>query len=337
MGKKLEYQETFQAIQNAENIVITTHRSPDGDAIGSSMGLARFIEKLGKKCSVIVPDEFPEFLNWIPDANKTIRFDKNKDLVKQILSDSDLVFSLDYNVKSRVGEEFGRVLEKLEKPMIMIDHHREPAEDYDHYIHDIEASSTGQLVYDFISFSGNKDKIDIGICEALYSGILTDTGSFRFPSTSARTHAIVGEMMEIGLDVSKVYNNIYDNNSIDRLKLLGFVLGQKLHYFGDLQMAYMSLSHQEMQDHDYQAGDTEGFVNYALSIKGVKFSCLMKENENGSVRMSFRSKGDFDVNTFARANFEGGGHLNAAGGRSKTSLAETEARFVEKAKALLLK
>ena len=153
MGKKLEYQETFQAIQNAEKIVITTHRSPDGDAIGSSMGLARFIEKLGKNCRVIVPDEFPEFLNWIPGANKTIRFDKNKDLVKQILSDSDLVFSLDYNVKSRVGEEFGRLLEKLEKPMIMIDHHREPAQDYDHYIHDIEASSTGQLVYDFISFS----------------------------------------------------------------------------------------------------------------------------------------------------------------------------------------
>lgn len=335
MAEKLEYQETFRAIEKAENIVITTHRSPDGDAIGSSMGLSRFIEKLGKKCTVVVPDEFPEFLHWIPGSETIIRFDKNKDLVKELLENSDLVFSLDYNITSRVGEEFGLVLDGLDKTMIMIDHHRQPAENYTHYIHDIEASSTCQLVYDFISYSGNKDKIDVEICESLYSGILTDTGSFRFPSTSARTHAIVGEMMEVGLKVSKVYNHIYDNNSIDRLQLLGFVLGQKLQYHADLNMAFITLSHKEMQDHNYQAGDTEGFVNYALSIKGVNFSCLMKENENGSVRMSFRSKGDFDVNTFARNNFEGGGHLNAAGGRSTTTLDETVEKFLTKAREII--
>ncbi len=337
MAQKLQYEETLQSILGAENILITTHRSPDGDAIGSTMGLLQFITKLGKKCTVVVPDEFPEFLHWIPGTDQIIRFDTNKELVNKLVVDSDLIFSLDYNVLSRVGEEFCKVLSGLDKKMIMIDHHREPAENYNYYIHDIEASSTSQLVYDFIAYSGNKDKIDLGICEALYSGILTDTGSFRFPSTSARTHEIVGEMMEIGLEISKVYNLIYDNNSIDRLQLLGYVLGQKLSYHKDLNMAYITLSHQEMTDHNYQPGDTEGFVNYALSIKGVKFSCLMKENESGSVRMSFRSKGDFDVNKFARTYFSGGGHLNAAGGRSSIGLEATEKRLLEKAIEVLSK
>jgi len=286
MAKKLEYKEIFSAILKAEKIVITTHRSPDGDAIGSTMGLARFIRNIGKTCEVVVPDQYPEFLHWIPGSENIIQFDKNKTQVKELVQEADLLFSLDYNIISRVGEEFSHVLKKYNDKTnnikIMIDHHRQPDENYTHYIHDIEASSTSQLVYDFIDYSGNKDKVDVEICEALYSGILTDTGSFRFPSTSARTHEIVGEMMEVGLEVSKVYNNIYDNNSIDRLQLLGYVLGEKLRYNTELKFAYITLSHQEMKDHNYQAGDTEGFVNYALSIKGVKFSCLMKENENGN-------------------------------------------------------
>ena len=329
--KRLEFHESLAAIKNADNILITTHRSPDGDAIGSSLGMLGFIEKLGKKARVVVPDAFPEFLNWISGTENITRYDTNKELVTKWVEESDLIMSLDYNTMSRVGNEFGEILQNAGKDMIIVDHHREPDEHFTHYIHDIESCSTAQLVLDFIDLTGNLDLMTLDMAEAIYTGILTDTGSFRFPSTSARTHEIVGLLMNKGLQVSKVYNAIYDTNSFDRLQLLGYTLSQKMKHFPELNLAYIVLSYEEMQRFNFKSGDTEGFVNYALSIKGVNFSCLMKESDDGKVKMSFRSKGDFDVNTFARTNFNGGGHLNAAGGISFTSLEETEKLFFAKA------
>jgi phosphoesterase RecJ-like protein len=313
----------------AKKNFLTTHRSPDGDAVGSTIALKLFLNKMGKHCEAIVPDAFPEFLSWLPQAQNLIRFDKETERSKELIENADLIFSIDYNVMSRVGNDFQAILENQSTDMIIIDHHREPADHYKHYIHDIESSSTAQLVFDFIDYTGNLDKVDLDIAKGIYTGILTDTGSFRFRSTSYRTHEIAGKLIQLGLVTSEVYNHIYDNNSFERLRLLGYTLSQKMVHLPELDLAYIALSYNELQRFNYKSGDTEGFVNYALSIKGVQMSCLMKEDEDGGVKMSFRSKGERDVNTFARKFFNGGGHLNAAGGRSEKSLKETEHAFVE--------
>lgn len=327
--KRLEYTETLAAFKQAQNIVLTAHKSPDGDAVGSTLGLLGFLEKLGKNVTAVVPDKFPAFLSWMPNIEKIIQFDKAQKEVQEAIKKADLVVSLDYNVLSRVGKGLQPILENCNKPMIIIDHHREPAQHFVNYIHDIESCSTAQLVFDFLDYTNNFDQIDLNMAQAIYTGILTDTGSFRFPSTSARTHQIVGRLMEMGLKPSEVYNNLFDTNSFDRLKLLGYVLGEKLIHRPELGLAYVCLTQAEMDKFNYQPGDTEGFVNYALSIKGVNRACLMKEDKTGFVKMSFRSKGDVDVNTFARTYFDGGGHLNAAGGAFEQGLKKAETLFLQ--------
>jgi phosphoesterase RecJ-like protein len=328
--ERREYKEALNRVVQAKYVLITSHRSPDGDAIGSSLALFNFFKKLGVNVEVIVPDAFPEFLNWIPGVDTIMRYDKNTELIASKVEKADLILSVDYNVLSRVGPGFSDLLENCKTDMIIIDHHREPAEHYQNYIHDIKSSSTAQLVFDWMDHTGHRDKIDLGTAQAIYTGIVTDTGSFRFSSTSYRTHEIAGILMQFGLDTSAVYNKIFDNNSFDRLQLLGYTLSQKMKHLADIQLAYIVLSVEEMKRFNFKSGDTEGFVNYALSIKGVQMACLMKEDEKGGVKMSFRSKGlNHDMNQFARKYFNGGGHLNAAGGKSNDNLETTEANFVE--------
>ncbi|MAZ37824.1 MAG: DHH family phosphoesterase [Crocinitomicaceae bacterium] len=321
-----------EMVHDANRIFISTHKSPDGDAIGSSLALKQGLEKLGKTVTVVVPDAFPAFLNWMVNKGDLLQFDQQSEEVKLALQEAELVFSLDYNNLSRVGKDLEQLLRTDETPKLIIDHHREPEDAaFVAGLHDIEASSTAQLVYDFIQAFGEAGLIDKRTAACIYAGIVTDTGSFRFRSTTAKTHRVVADLMDLGLVTGEVYNEIFDTNSLDRIKLLGYVLDKKLTVFPELELAHISLSEKELNQFNYKSGDTEGVVNYPLSIKGVNVSCIMKEN-GGIIRLSFRSKGDIDVNLFARKYFNGGGHLNAAGGMSELSLEETVTKFEAAAK-----
>lgn len=323
-----DYEGVLSTLKKAENVLLTTHKSPDGDAIGSILGLKQFLKSLGIDSTALVPDQYPHFLAWMPGTDELLQFDKDFDLAVKSIEKADVLVSLDYNVLSRTGSELGGLLEEFRGARIMIDHHREPDESFNHYIHDITSSSTAQLVFDFIEYTDNLSSLTLEAGSCLYAGILTDTGSFRFPSTSIRTHEIAGKLMQVGVDTTRVYNDIYDTNSLNRLKLLGHVLANKLQVLDGGKVAYFTLSIDELNQFHYQPGDTEGVVNYALSINGVIFACIMKEAENGT-KLSFRSKGNWDVNQFARKHFNGGGHLNAAGGFVELSLKSTEEKFLE--------
>ncbi|MDA9967668.1 bifunctional oligoribonuclease/PAP phosphatase NrnA [Salibacteraceae bacterium] len=332
MEKLRDINKMVEMVHDANRIFISTHKSPDGDAIGSSLALKQGLEKLGKTVTVVVPDAFPAFLNWMVNKGDLLQFDQQSEEVKLALQEAELVFSLDYNTLSRVGKDLEQLLRTDETPKLIIDHHREPEDAaFVAGLHDIEASSTAQLVYDFIQAFDEAGLIDKRTAACIYAGIVTDTGSFRFRSTTAKTHRVVADLMDLGLVTGEVYNEIFDTNSLDRIKLLGYVLDKKLTVFPELELAHISLSEKELNQFNYKSGDTEGVVNYPLSIKGVNVSCIMKEN-GGIIRMSFRSKGDIDVNLFARKYFNGGGHLNAAGGMSELSLEETVTKFEAAAK-----
>jgi len=313
------------AIKKSKRITIVTHMNPDGDAMGSSLALSMYLQKLNKEVKVIVPNAFPKFLEWMPESKKTFNFQLNEKKVKAFISKCDLVFVLDFNNFKRI-EKLGEFIGALDIPKFMIDHHQQPDTFAKYSLHDVKACSTCELVYDLMKGMGHARMLDKKIAECLYTGLMTDTGSFRFSSVTYKTHLILSELLKTGMVPSDVHGAIYDTYSRDRMKLLGFALN-KMHVLPDNKIAYMALSESELKAFNYQKGDTEGMVNYPFSIKGINFCALFTEQE-GIIRMSFRSKGKIDVNKFARAHFSGGGHMNAAGGKSDLSLEETVAKFV---------
>ncbi|MCO6500711.1 MAG: bifunctional oligoribonuclease/PAP phosphatase NrnA [Vicingus serpentipes] len=314
-------------LSEANNIVITTHKSPDGDAIGSSLALFHFLKKLGKKVTVVVPDAFPQFLNWMEGVEKILHYDKQEEEVISIIKAADLIFALDYNGLSRIGDLSLPVAASSAKK-IVIDHHQNPQEFADYYVVDTDACSTSQLVYELIEKLGELDRLDEIIGSCIYCGIMTDTGSFRYPSTTSKTHQIIAHLIDLGVDGSQIHEWVYDTYSMNRLQLLGYALTEKMKVFPELNAAYISLSQEELKKYNFQKGDTEGLVNYPLSIEGIKFSTLITEKEN-DISMSFRSKGNFYVNELASENFDGGGHIYASGGRSLLTLEETIAKLEE--------
>lgn len=316
------HQEIIAVIETANKIVITAHKSPDGDSIGSSLGLYRFIKKLGKQVTVCHPDKAPDFFSWLTDLNEIIVHEENPDAVAKTVAEADLLICLDYNNFSRVGSDMQAVLEKFSGKIILIDHHLNPAINSFVTLSDTSVCSTSQLVYETIYHSNRKNLLDAAIATPLYLGIVTDTGSFRFPSVQPRTHRIVAEMLELGVQHSKVHENTFDNNSIDRMKLNGYAMSEKLELVLDNSIAIISLSTNELNRFNYKKGDTEGLVNTALSVKGIKVSILLTEKEN-QIRMSFRGKDDYEVNHIASEHFGGGGHKYAAGGISELSIEET--------------
>lgn len=316
------YQKIVDAISVADKIVITAHKSPDGDSIGSSVGMFRFIKKMGKEVVICHPDKAPSFFNWIKEVQDIIVFEENPEIVKSKVNEADLLICLDYNHLSRVGEGMQVVLEEYKGKIILIDHHLHPAPITDLMLSETEICSTCQLVYEVITHSDKKNLLDAEIATPLYLGIVTDTGSFRFPSVDARTHQIVSEMIDLGVKHSAIHENTFDNNTVDRLKLRGYATSEKLEMLLDNKVALMSLTRDELNKFNYQKGDTEGLVNVALSIEGVKAAVLLTEQE-GIIRMSFRGKGDYEVNIIAAEQFSGGGHKYAAGGSSTLSMKDT--------------
>ncbi|MCB0762557.1 MAG: DHH family phosphoesterase [Flavobacteriales bacterium] len=313
-------------IANAGRIVISTHKSPDGDAVGSSLALALYLKKCtAAEVFVVVPDAYPDFLSWIPGQEIVLIMDDAPDRVAELISTADVIFTLDYNSLKRCGD-VGPLLENVDCEMIMIDHHQAPESYARVTFSDVSSCSTAQMVYQFIESRGDVALIDNEIAQGIYCGIMTDTGSFRFPSVSPYTHQIAARLIENGLDHSAIHRAVYDTNLEDRLKLLGYALSQKLDVYQDLRTAVITLTAEELKAHHHRQGDTEGLVNYALSIKGINLAVFIREGNNNT-RMSFRSKGQFNVNEFARAHFNGGGHNNAAGGMSEESVEQTYERL----------
>ncbi|MFL1011888.1 DHH family phosphoesterase [Flavisericum labens] len=310
-----------------KKIVIVPHKNPDGDAIGSSLGLCQFLLKGNHKVHVITPNDFPSFLKWIPGSDAILKYDSQSRICDALINDADIVFTLDFNAFHRTGD-MESVLEESKATKIMIDHHQSP-DDYALYTYsDVSMSSTCEMVYHFIDMLGDTNLIDKDIATCLYVGIMTDTGSFRFASTSSTTHHVVANLIERGANNSEIHNHIFDSNSYESLQLLGRALSN-LKVIPESRTAYITLSQEELNQFNYKKGDTEGVVNYGLSLDGIILAVIfIEDKQEGIIKISLRSKGNFSVNEMSRAHFNGGGHINAAGGRSHLSLHETVEKFI---------
>ena len=314
-------------LSNPKKVVIVPHKNPDGDAMGSTLGLCNYLKKLGHSAMVIAPNDYPEFLKWIPGTKDVLIHEENTRVAEAHISQADLIFTLDFNALHRCGT-MEIPIENSAAIKVMIDHHQQP-DDYATYVYsDVSICSTCEMVYHFIEMMDDLEHIDVAIGEALYTGIMTDTASFRFSLTTSTTHRVIAHLIDVGVEKTHIHNAVYDTNSFGRLLLMGCALNN-LKFLEPFKTAYISLTNKELDSHDFQKGDTEGLVNYGLSLKGAKFAVIFIEHkQEGIIKISFRSKGDFDVNTFARTHFNGGGHKNASGGRSNLNLEDTIAKFI---------
>ncbi|NUM32788.1 MAG: DHH family phosphoesterase [Bacteroidetes bacterium] len=308
-------------------IVITTHHKPDGDALGSSLAMYFYLNSLGHISTVITPTDYPKFLHWMPGNEDVLIFEENKKMCLNLVEQADLIFCLDFNDLLRINE-LGEPVKNAKAEKVMIDHHLDPVKFDDYRFRSHLASSTCELVYNFIKKSGDTEKISSQIADCIYTGIMTDTGSFKFSGTTSETHRIIADLIDKGAKNTMIHEFVYDTNSLSRLKMMGYILYHKIEIIPELKTVLISLSKEELAEYNIKTGDTEGFVNYGLSIEGIKLSVLIIDRTR-LVKISFRSKGDFACNEFAKKHFEGGGHKNAAGGQSSTTLEETIKKFRE--------
>ncbi len=315
-------------LEKPRNIVIVGHRNPDGDAMGSTLAMYHYLLKKGHQPTVVVPNEYPQFLHWLPGSENVYRFDKQNKQSKRAINNSELIFLLDFNALHRVGTDMQKMLEEYPNDFIMIDHHQQPDEVAKYMYSDSSICSASQMVYHFLEMMDDVALVDKNIATCLYTGIMTDTGSFRFKSTTSTTHKIIADLIEKGAENDRIHNNVYDANSYDRLLLLGQSLSN-LQIKPKFKTAFITLTDEEKKRFNFKKGDTEGVVNYALSLKNIIFAAIfIEDKEQNIIKISFRSKGSFSVNQFARNNFEGGGHDNAAGGKSDLSMEETINKFI---------
>lgn len=313
-------------------IVIITHYNPDGDAIGSSLGLKHFLKQKGLDAEVIVPNDFPKFLKWMPESKRIIIADYKRKQAGEAIYYADVIFILDFNASHRSGNLVGPWIEKAKAKKILIDHHQQP-DQFDFVYSDVTIPATSQMVYHFIQQLNEEEKVNKDIAECLYTGIMTDTGGFRFRSTSATTHRIVADLIEKGAEPSMITSNTWDTNTVSRLHLLSLILG-RIEVVKEGKVAILWLKRDELKKFGFQKGDTEGFVNYGLSIMGTQVSAFFMEDlYEDFIKISFRSKDQVDVNQFSRKYFNGGGHINAAGGKYMKSIEETIEDFKEKIEA----
>ena len=314
-------------LSNKKDIVIIPHKNPDGDAIGASTGLKNYFDNFNHNVKIISPNKFPDFLSWMDPDNQIRIFSEDQSCIQKIIN-ADIIFTLDFNNLVRISSMKEQV-EKSNAIIIMIDHHENPS-NYADFMYSVpEMSSTCEMIYHFIDKLGDKDKIDKKIAKSLYAGIMTDTGSFKFPSTTHVTHKVVSNLLKTGISHFEIHNQIYDNNKPERIQLLSFALSQ-IKIIEDLNTCYISLSQKNLDKFNYEKGDTEGIVNYGLSIKNIKFAVIFMENSNEKViRISLRSRGNFNVNEFSKNIFGGGGHKNAAGAISKKTLSKTIDYFLK--------
>ena len=307
------------------NVVISTHKSPDGDAIGSSTALALYLEQKGCNCKIVVPDPFPKNLQWIPGAEEVLMHTIQSDQINDAIDAADIIFSLDYNDLSRAGE-IGSLIANSDATKVLIDHHEDPKGFADIEFHNAKCCSTAQLVFEFIEQLGDKILINVDIAKGLYTGIITDTGSFRYPSVDEKTHEIAQKLIALGLDHTGVHESIYGESSIDQLQLNGFAVSERLEVLPNGKVAIIYLTNEDLKRFNAQKGYTEGLVNKALSISGVTMAAFFRE-EGSLIKISFRSKGSVYVNNLAKNHFGGGGHKYAAGGSTTNTMSDTLDKF----------
>lgn len=318
-----DYKGLEHYIKEAKSLVLCTHSNPDGDTLGSCLGLYHFFTSIGIDCQIISPDPSPDFLNWMPGYDKVCIYQDNSQKANEILQSADVIFHVDYNAFHRTGEHLSKALEKaIHANHLIIDHHPNPDKGFKAYVSDISACSTAQLAYQLTQEMSNGSLLNKDASTCFYVGLITDTGSFSYGMADETPYLIAAQLVKAGIDDKWIHEKIYSNNTQNRLKLLGYALSEKLVVVKEQEWAYISLSKVELEKYNYQPGDTEGIVNYALSIEGVKAAVLITDKKD-IIRLSFRSKGNFAINGIAHSNFDGGGHLNAAGGNSKLSMDET--------------
>ena len=304
------------------------HQKPDGDAMGSALGLYHFLKNLGQNVTVISPTNWAVFLNWMPGCKLVLDYEKDPVKADSLITEADWIFCLDFNTLSR-AKKMEAALTSATGERILMDHHQEPQLDmYSYGESNVLKSSTAEIVFDFIIESGESDKFDLPAAECLYAGVMTDTGSFRFPSTTASVHRMVAYMKDMGLQHSLLHEALFDNFTENRFRFIGNVLLNRMEVFYEYNTALISIPQVDLVKFDIKTGDTEGLVNFPLSIQGIKLAAIIIDRGEER-KCSFRSKGDFDVNIFARTYFNGGGHVNAAGGQSKDNLETVNAFFIK--------
>jgi phosphoesterase RecJ-like protein len=331
---KNQLEQLKQWLDKPATVVIIPHKNPDGDAMGSCLAWQGMLNQLGHSTSVIAPNDYPTFLHWLPGHDGVLIYENDQELADKLIAGADMVFTLDFNTLKRIDQMGARVAESAAKK-VMIDHHQEPDDYADIMFSNPAIGSTCEFVFQIIDAMGLAKHINQDIASCLYTGIVTDTGSFRFPSVTSATHRAVATLIDAGANHSEIHEKIKDNARPDRLKLLGIAL-KNMVFISEYKTAYITISQDELDACNYQKGDTEGFVNYGLSVAGIEMAVLMTESKKEEmIKISFRSKGDLAVNLFAKTYFEGGGHINAAGGKSDKTLRETEAYFLKSLAAFL--
>ena len=318
--------EIFPLLTKPKKVVITFHQKPDADALGSGLGLYHFLIQLGHDVTVISPTNWPGFLSWMPGCKKVLDYEIKTAKATEILNSAEWLFCLDFNIMDRTKKMSG-LLSSLNCTKILIDHHQQPqTEAFNYGNSDVKKSSTSEMIYDFIIASGNADKINTDVAECLYAGVMTDTGSFRFTSTSANVHRMIADLKDKGLQHSPIHENLFDNFLESRFRFFGNVLLNRMEVFYEYNTALIAIPQADLIKYNVKTGDTEGLVNFPLSIHGIKLAAIIIDRGDER-KSSFRSKGGFDVNTFARKYFNGGGHFNAAGGKNTESLEEVVKKF----------
>ena len=318
--------EIFSLIEKPKHIVITFHQKPDADAMGSGLGLYQFLIQFGHTVTVISPTNWPSFLNWMPGSRNVVDFEMHNDKAKPILQKAEWIFCLDFNVLNRT-KKMEPVIESLSATKILIDHHQQPQTNaFDYGISDVNKSSTAEMVYDFIVAAGYSEKINAATAECLYAGVMTDTGSFRFNSASASVHRMIATLKDKGLEHSQIHENLFDNFLEGRFRFFGNILLNRMEVFYEYNTALITIPQSDLIKFNVKTGDTEGLVNFPLSIKGIKLAAVIIDRGDER-KSSFRSKGGFDVNSFARKYFNGGGHFNAAGGKNNEPLEDVVRKF----------
>jgi bifunctional oligoribonuclease and PAP phosphatase NrnA len=313
--------ELTKHFSSSENILLICHINPDGDAIGSQLALYHYLRTQGKKAEMVSPNNLQEFLKWMDGANRIHIYIRERDTCRKLIADADLIVMLDFNQTNRLGEAEEQINSSAAEKVI-IDHHLEPGDFSGLMISDPSKCSTSEIIHELITMLNDGPFINKFYAEALYVGIITDTGNFVHGNYSSRTFRIVADLLDTGIDKERIHNLIYNNFSSDRMRLMGFSLNEKMILLPEYQTAYIALTRNDLAAFKHAKGDTEGFVNMPLSISGIIFSTLFIEKE-GFVKLSFRSKGKFPANQFAAEFFSGGGHLNAAGGEYQDTLDNT--------------
>ncbi len=309
--------------------VLTCHAGPDGDALGSTLGLAHYLKSLGKEALVIVPDAYPDFLAWMPDSQEILRFDKHREKAELMIAMADVIFAMDYNALNRV-DDMGELIGKAKAKKVLVDHHLQPDTFCDICFSYPQLSSTCEVVFRLILAMNGYDQLTKAACECLYAGMMTDTGCFSYGPCTQEVYLIISMLMQKEINKDRIYNKVYNNYSEGRLRLMGYVLYKKMRVFPELHAALITLSREEMQRFDFNKGDTEGLVNIPLQMKGIYFSAFLREDtEKDLIRVSLRSQGTFPCNKFAAQYFNGGGHLNASGGQHNGTLSEAITLFEE--------